>query len=104
MLLCRYFGGTKLGVGGLISAYKTCAQLTLDETKIIEKTIQINFKISFEYKNMNKIMRIIKEKNLKIISYKLEINCEIYISTRKNNAEEIFNIFSSIFEVKIQKL
>ena len=71
VVVVRYFGGVKLGVGGLISAYKTSAQLTLNEANIIEKTIDKKFKITFDYKNMNKVMRIIKEKNIQNI----EIHC-----------------------------
>ena len=63
VVVVRFFGGVKLGVSGLISAYKTAAQMTLEEAEIIEKTIDIHFQISFDYKNMNKVMRIIKEKN-----------------------------------------
>jgi uncharacterized YigZ family protein len=66
----RYFGGTKLGVGGLINAYKTSAQITLDGAEIIEKTINVDFKIQFQYDLMNKVIRIVKEKNLNIISKK----------------------------------
>jgi uncharacterized YigZ family protein len=103
IVVIRYFGGVKLGVGGLITAYKTAAQLTLEEAEIIEKTIDIYFSISFEYKNMNKVMRIIKEKNIDIISQNLHESCEIIISTRKKNAELVFDIFSSIFEIDIKK-
>ena len=63
IVVVRYFGGVKLGVGGLISAYKTAAQMALESAEIIEKTIDIHFLISFGYANMNKVMRIIKEKN-----------------------------------------
>ena len=55
----RYFGGTKLGVGGLINAYKTSAQITLQASEIIEKTIDIFFQLNFQYDMMNKVMRII---------------------------------------------
>ena len=102
IVVIRYFGGTKLGVGGLISAYKTAAQLTLEVSDIVEKTIDIHFKISFDYKDMNKVMRVIKEKNLDIISQTMTESCEIIISTRKKNAEEIFDIFSNLFTVNIK--
>lgn len=102
IVVVRYFGGVKLGVGGLISAYKTAAQMALEEAEIIEKTIDIHFIISFDYKNMNKVMRIIKEKNLEIISQKMEMSCEIEIATRKKNAEMIFDIFNSLFEIDIK--
>lgn len=104
IIVVRIFGGTKLGVGGLISAYKTTAQLVLEASKIIEKTIDIHFLILFDYKNINKVMRVIKEKNLIIINQKMELNCEIEIITRKKNAEMIFDIFNSMFEIKINRL
>jgi uncharacterized YigZ family protein len=101
VVVVRYFGGVKLGVGGLISAYKTSAQMALEASEIIEKTINIHFMIAFDYKNMNKVMRIIKEKNLEIAAQKMEMSCEIEIVTRKKNAEQIFDIFNNIFEIKI---
>ncbi|WP_396158921.1 IMPACT family protein [Flavobacterium sp.] len=104
VVVIRYFGGVKLGVGGLISAYKTSAQLTLNEANIIEKTIDKKFKITFDYKNMNKVMRIIKEKNIQIVHQKMELNCEIEITTRKKNAEEIVAIFTALFEIEIEEL
>lgn len=104
VVVVRYFGGVKLGVGGLISAYKTTAQLTLEEANIIEKTIDKQFKITFDYKNMNKVMRIIKEKNIQIINQKMELNCEIEIATRKKNAKEIVDIFTALFEIDIEEL
>ena len=108
VVVARLFGGVKLGVGGLISAYKTTAQLTLESCEIIEKTIDIHYQVSFDYKNMNKVMRVIKEKKLEIVSQEMEINEEtglpigkIEIKTRKKNAEMIFDIFNSIFEIDI---
>ena len=103
VVVVRYFGGLKLGVGGLISAYKTTAQLALEAADIIEKTIDEYFTISFDYKNMNKVMRIIKEKSIAVASQKLEESCQIKIAVRKKNAEEIFDIFSNLFEVTIKK-
>ncbi|WP_264522289.1 IMPACT family protein [Flavobacterium sp. N1994] len=104
VVVVRFFGGVKLGVGGLISAYRTAAQMALEEAEIIEKTINLHFQISFDYKNMNKVMRVIKEKNLSIVSQKMEENCQIEISTRKKNAELIFDIFTTLFEIDIKKI
>ncbi len=103
VVVVRYFGGVKLGVGGLISAYKTSAQMALEASEIITKTINVHFLLSFDYKNMNKVMRIIKEKNLEIITQKMELSCEIEIATRKKNAEHIFDTFSSIYEITIKQ-
>jgi uncharacterized YigZ family protein len=102
IVVVRIFGGVKLGVGGLITAYKTAAQMTLESSEIIEKTIDIHYLVSFDYKNINKVMRVIKEKNIEIVSQKMEMSCEIEIITRKKNAEMIFDIFNSMFEIAIK--
>lgn len=104
VVVVRYFGGVKLGVGGLISAYREGAKLALEASTIIEKTIDIHFSITFDYKNMNKVMRVIKEKNLNIISQKMEESCQIEIATRKKNADMVLDIFSNLFEVNIKPL
>ncbi|WP_445735544.1 IMPACT family protein [Mariniflexile sp.] len=104
IVVVRYFGGVKLGVGGLISAYKTTAQLTLEASKIIKKTINKDFLIVFDYKNMNTAMRIIKEKNLNITNQKLELDCEITISVRKKEADAVFEIFNHLFEIDIKEI
>jgi uncharacterized YigZ family protein len=102
VVVVRFFGGTKLGVGGLISAYKTAAQLALEQAEIVEKTIDIHFKILFDYKNINKVMRIIKEKNLNIISQKMDSNCEIEIATRKSNEKIVYVSFQNLFDVEVK--
>ena len=110
LVVVRIFGGIKLGVGGLITAYKTTAQLVLEDAEIIEKTIDIHFLISFDYKNMNKVMRVIKEKKLDILNQTMEIEDtgiaigKIEIKTRKKNAEMIFDIFDKLFEIDIKRL
>ena len=102
VVVVRFFGGIKLGVGGLISAYRTAAQMALEASEIIEKTINIHYKVSFDYKNMNKVMRVIKERNLEIIAQSMNESCKIEIATRKKNAEQIFDIFNSLYEIEIQ--
>ena len=104
VVVIRYFGGIKLGVGGLISAYRTTAKMALEASNIVEQTINVNYLISFDYKNMNKVMRIIKEKNLNIVNQKLELDCQIQISVRKKEAESIFKTFKQLFEIKIEPL
>lgn len=111
LVVVRVFGGVKLGVGRLIAAYKTTAQMTLETCEIVEKTIDIHFIITFDYINMNKVMRIIKEKKLKIVSQEMQIKKnsrlpwgKMEIKTRKKNAEMIFDIFKSMFEIDIKQL
>lgn len=100
----RYFGGTKLGVGGLINAYKTSAQLALESSEIVEKTITVLYKLNFGYELMNKVMRVIKEKNINIVSQNLELTCEYIISIRKKEAQSIFDIFENLYKVDIKTL
>ena len=111
IVVVRIFGGVKLGVGGLISAYKATAQMVLETCEIIEKTINIHYSITFDYKNMNKVMRVIKEKRLEIVTQEMEINEDsglpigkIEIKTRKKNAEMVFDIFNLMFEIDIKRL
>lgn len=104
IIVVRYFGGIKLGVGGLINAYKTTAQMVLEQSTIVEKTINMHYRISFDYKNMNTVMRIIKEKNLIIKNQKLELDCQIDISVRKKDALSIFETFNELFEIKIKAI
>jgi len=98
----RYFGGTKLGVGGLINAYKTSAKLALEASEIVEKTINVEFQLSFEYDMMNKVMRIIKEKKLNVVRQDLALRCNYVIAVRKKEASSIFEIFNTLYKVEIK--
>lgn len=101
VIVARYFGGIKLGVGGLVQAYKTSAQLTLQEAEIVEKIITQTLTLVFDYKDMNKVMRVIKERNLQIISQKMEMNCTISVEVRNSEVEQTKSIFDSIYGVKL---
>ncbi|MBT0608586.1 IMPACT family protein [Aequorivita echinoideorum] len=103
VVVVRYFGGTKLGVGGLIQAYKTSAQLTLEISKIVEKTIDEHFILKFEYPEMNTVMRIIKEENISMESQTMLLDCEMEISVRQKEAEKVFQIFDGTYKVSIKK-
>lgn len=101
IVVVRYFGGIKLGVGGLITAYRAAAQLALEAAVIVEKTINKTFVIQFEYKNMNKVMRVIKEKNLTIVNQSMELTCEIELSIRRSEFERAIDAFTPFYEVKV---
>lgn len=102
VVVVRYFGGTKLGVGGLIQAYKTGAQLALSKSTVVTRTINEEFLLQFEYPEMNTVMRIIKDENIKVISQKMELNCVFKISVRKKDAERIFLLFKNTYKVTIK--
>lgn len=101
VVVVRYFGGVKLGVGGLINAYRTGAQMALEASIIIEKTIDAFFKIKFDYKYMSRIMRIIKDHKANIDSQTLELDCLIIASIRKSEADRFFAEIKKIHEVTI---
>ena len=84
VVVIRYFGGTKLGIPGLIHAYRTAAREALDQASIIEKPILANFTVTFDYPVMNEIMRILKEEGVKIVAQTTMERCEINFQVRKS--------------------
>lgn len=100
----RYFGGTKLGVGGLVTAYKTSAQMALEASKILTKTIDVEFKISFDYPEISKVMEIINRENLNVINQIMEMDCQVFIRIRKKEAQRVFELFDAVYKVKIEEV
>ena len=88
VVVVRYFGGTLLGVPGLINAYKTATEEALKQAVIIEKTVNDVYTIEFDYLQMNDIMRLIKEDNLDIIDQLFDNNCSITVSVRKTQVNQ----------------
>ena len=103
VIVVRYFGGIKLGVGGLVQAYKTTAQLTLQEAEIEEKLITEELRIRFEYPLMNKVMRVVKELNLNITQQLLTENCELHLAIRQSDYQRMQELFENIYGVLIVK-
>ena len=87
IVVVRYFGGTKLGVPGLISAYREAAALVLEESNIIEKTVDTIFRVGFPYINMNDVMKVVKEEQPRIISQDFDNLCVITMAIRRGRAE-----------------
>jgi len=100
----RYFGGTKLGVGGLINAYRASARLTLESSAIEEKTIDDSFQLNFQYDLMSKVLRILKENSITITRQKLEMDCEMIIAVRKSLTQKVVKIFETLYKVEIKQL
>lgn len=99
----RIFGGTKLGVGGLISAYRTAAQMALSESKIIEKIQKIEYGLRFEYAVLNKVMRCIKQNQLAVVSQHMETSCCITLAVRKSEEGPIKKLFEAMHGVDIKR-
>ena len=102
IVVVRYFGGVKLGVGGLISAYRTAAQMALENSDIVEKTIDLNLSLKFDYPLLNTAMRVIKEENLNITTQEMEMNCKLVLNVRKNDLQKIKNRFENIYGIDVK--
>lgn len=89
IVVVRYFGGTKLGVPGLIAAYKESAAAVLDEAIVVERTVDTRAKIDFSYMAMNEVMRIIKEEQPKIEEQIFDNLCSMTISVRNSRADVV---------------
>jgi len=86
VVVVRYYGGTKLGVSGLINAYKTTARAALDKGKIVEKVVKEVYQIHFLYEQMNDIMHLLKEQHVDILAAKYESECELEVAIRRNSS------------------
>ncbi len=102
IVVVRYFGGTKLGVSGLINAYKTASKEALEASNIITKTINEIYLVKFKYPEMNEVMRILKENNLTPFDQKFELDCELKFSVRKLKANEIYEKYSHLRSINIK--
>lgn len=102
--IARVFGGTKLGVGGLISAYRAAAQLALESSLIIEKSVKVNYDLCFNYPLLSRVMRVIKQNSIEMIKQDMSMECTIEISVKLIDADQVENIFKSIHGVSILKL
>lgn len=103
VVVVRYFGGIKLGVGGLIHAYKITANLALKSSEIIQRTIDDYFCIEFDYVHMNKIMRFIKEENISIINHRMDLFCSFEFSIRKKEAKKVSEKLEELHCVRFKK-
>jgi uncharacterized YigZ family protein len=102
VIVVRYFGGTLLGVPGLINAYRTAAEEALNTANVVEKTINDIYTIGFEYLYMNEVMRIIKEDNLTVLAQQFDNACSVKISIRKMQVNRSISKFEKIENVVIK--
>lgn len=102
IVVIRYFGGTKLGVSGLINAYKTSARDAIINNVIQTKVIYEVYEITFTYEIMNNIMKIIKDDNLFSFEHNFEEKCKLKFSVRKNSSNDVINKFKKMNGLKIE--
>lgn len=104
VVVVRYFGGTLLGIPGLINAYKQATQEALDVAQIVEKTVNDQYAIKFTYLQMNDVMRIVKEENLQILKQEFDLDCSITIDVRKMQVNQVIHKLEQLENIHIQYL
>jgi len=102
IVVVRYFGGTLLGVSGLINAYKNSASDVIKVSTIIEKQILFNYTIQFYFEHLNDVMKLLKQLDCKIINQQFDNNCEISFSIRKANSEQCEEKLKKIEGLKLE--
>jgi uncharacterized YigZ family protein len=102
VVVVRYFGGTLLGVPGLINAYKMATEEALNNAVVIEKTVNDVYTISFDYLQMNDVMRLVKEADLLVITQQFDNNCSIQVSIRKMQVNLVLDRLHKVAGVKLR--
>ena len=104
IIVVRYFGGTLLGVPGLIHAYKTASALALQVTPIVQKQVEILYLLEFDYTRMNEVMLIVKQSNCRVVSQEMQLFCQLQIAIPKNRLEEVLYRLKELRVVELKKI
>lgn len=104
LVVVRYFGGTLLGTSGLINAYREAASEAIGNALVETRIIEAEYRLQFGYNELNQVMQIIKNENLKQTAIQLEESCRIDLSVRKSEAARIENLFGNIYGVTLSRL
>jgi uncharacterized YigZ family protein len=91
IIVVRYFGGTLLGIPGLINAYKSAAALALQVTPIVQKPVLINYRLQFDHTQTHEVMKIVKQFHCVLLKQDLQLFCSLEIGVPKNRLEEVLN-------------
>lgn len=102
VVVVRYFGGIKLGVPGLINAYKTAACEALDNSIVVEKTVNEIYSVEFDYSLMNEVLRVLKEENIDRQNPKFELRCYLEISIRQRDSERVIEKLRKIYGITVK--
>jgi uncharacterized YigZ family protein len=104
IIVVRYFGGTLLGVPGLINAYKTAASLALQVTAVVPKPVLHNYYLQFDYTQMNEIMKIVKQFECTVFKQEAQLFCSMEIGIPKNRLEEVLYKLNDLRNVECSKV
>lgn len=104
IVVVRYFGGVKLGVGGLINAYRSAAKIALENSQIISKTLNNSIRIVVDYQDLNKVMKIVKDFDLEIQHQTMHLQCDFEIIVRQRDFDKVFEILKELRVGEVTKL
>lgn len=104
VIVIRYFGGTKLGISGLINAYRTATKEALNIASITTKTVNEVYELHFQYSEMNTVMKILKDHNLTSFDQEFEMECKLKFSVRKNETNIVYEKLSNVKNLDINYL
>lgn len=102
IVVVRYFGGTKLGVSGLIQAYKTAAALAIEANQILREWVKIKLELRFPYPAMNEVMKVVKANGLTIISQQMALDCMLTLSFRAGLKDEVLEKLEEIEALSVR--
>jgi uncharacterized YigZ family protein len=102
VIVVRYFGGTLLGVPGLINAYRTAAALALQVTPVVRKPVEINYTLQFDYTIMNDVMMIIKQCDCNVISQEMQLFCRVQVGIPKNRFDEVMYRLKALHTLEVE--
>ncbi|HEY4110971.1 YigZ family protein [Puia sp.] len=101
VVVVRYFGGTLLGVPGLINAYKTATALALQTTQLVQKPVEKEFVVQFDYTQVNEIMTLVKQYNCRVVRQEMQLFCNMTIAIPRNRISELSYKLQEIRDVEL---
>jgi uncharacterized YigZ family protein len=104
VIVVRYFGGTLLGVPGLINAYKTASSLVLQCTPVVQKAVEVIYELQFNYTELNDVMRIIKQHYCTVIKNEMQLFCRIETGIPKNKLDEALSALKEVRNLELHLL
>lgn len=104
IIVVRYFGGTLLGVPGLINAYKTTAALVLQMVPVVQKPVMVNYEIEFDYTAMNDVMQVLKQFNCQVVEQNMQLFSHMKIGIPRNRLDEVIYRLTDVRNVECRKI
>jgi putative IMPACT (imprinted ancient) family translation regulator len=102
VVVVRYFGGTLLGVPGLINAYKSATAMALQLSPILKKAIEIDYELNFDYQQMNEVMMIVKHYQCSVVEQTAQLFVQLHIGIPKNREEEVLEKLGELRDVIVK--